>query len=293
MVRTDNGPEFLLTDFYQSSGIIHQISCCETPQQNGRVERRHQTILNIARALLFQSKLLITFWTYATMHATFIMNRTPTQVLKHKTPFETLYQQVPDYNDLKISGGLCYASTLAAHRNKFESGARKFVLLGYKLGVKGYILLDISNYNIFVSRNVVFYDHILPLNKDNTDSYKSLPYSAIDRSDAAQEFAALPDHDVSNLTTDTAPQETPDPNTSVSQPHIPRSSGRVRQPPLHLSDYYCNQSITSAYLPTSLGCKYPLSNCVSYVNLSPQYRHFALSITSDNEPTYAEPSGGR
>jgi len=37
-IRSDNGPEFLLPEFYASKGIIHQRSCVETPEQNGRVE---------------------------------------------------------------------------------------------------------------------------------------------------------------------------------------------------------------------------------------------------------------
>ncbi|MCI01909.1 peptide transporter PTR2, partial [Trifolium medium] len=47
ILRSDNGPEFMLNDFFAKKGIIHQKSCVETPQQNGRVERKHQHILNV------------------------------------------------------------------------------------------------------------------------------------------------------------------------------------------------------------------------------------------------------
>jgi hypothetical protein len=106
-LRSDNGPEFLLNSFYASKGIIHQKSCVETPQQNARVERKHQHILNIGRALLYQSKLPKTYWSYAILHATFIINRLTTPILQFSTPYQKLFDSTPDVTLFKVFGSLC------------------------------------------------------------------------------------------------------------------------------------------------------------------------------------------
>lgn len=67
-IRFDNGPEFKLNHLYSSKGIIHQTSCVEAPQQNV-VGRKHQHILNTARALMFQSNAPKCLWNYAVKHA--------------------------------------------------------------------------------------------------------------------------------------------------------------------------------------------------------------------------------
>ena len=40
-IRSENGTKFFMRDFFAKQGICHQLSCVETPQQNGVVERKH------------------------------------------------------------------------------------------------------------------------------------------------------------------------------------------------------------------------------------------------------------
>lgn len=122
-IRSDNGKEFLMTNFNKTKGIIHQTSCVETPQQNGVVERKHQHLLAVARALIFQAKLPKIFWNYAIAHAVFLINRLPSKVIKNETPYTLLYKQSPDISMLKVFGCLCYASTLTANRKKLDPRA--------------------------------------------------------------------------------------------------------------------------------------------------------------------------
>ena len=60
--RTDNARELNLGDFLASKDTIHQYSCVERPQQNAVVERKHQHLLKVARALFVQAECPLVVW---------------------------------------------------------------------------------------------------------------------------------------------------------------------------------------------------------------------------------------
>ncbi|CAA7032085.1 unnamed protein product [Microthlaspi erraticum] len=165
-LRSDNGTEFTsLTSYFQSEGISHETSCVGTPQQNGRVERKHRHILNVARALRFQAHLPIEFWGACIVTAGYLINRTPSSLLQGLTPFEMLYQKAPDYAHIRVFGSLCYAHNQLHKGDKFAPRSRKSVFVGYPYGKKGWRLFDLEKQTFFVSRDVVFCEDQFPFSQ--------------------------------------------------------------------------------------------------------------------------------
>ena len=163
MVRSDNGTEFMcLSSYFREKGIIHQTSCVGTPQQNGRVERKHRHILNVARALQFQASLPITFWGEAVMTAAYLINRTPTAIHKGHSPFEVLHGSQPDYTQLRVFGSACYTHRQAKDKDKFGEKSRLCIFVGYPFGKNGYKVFDMDRNEFIISRDVVFREDVFP-----------------------------------------------------------------------------------------------------------------------------------
>ncbi|CAL1361098.1 unnamed protein product [Linum trigynum] len=303
-----------MTDFFNHTGILHEQSCAETPQQNSKVERKHQHILSLARALKFQSNLPPAFWAVCVRHSVYLINKVPTIVLGNLTPYEKLYKQKPDLSDLKVFGCLCFASTLSNNRAKFDSRSRKGVFIGYQRGIKGYKIYDFSTHDVFVSRDVQFHENVFPFHNQNPDH--SPPYST--PSDPALYDDPSPnysptsqppitpqpltsDQDTS-FDTDDEPDSPPTSSNSPSPPPPPppvpqqplRKSTRVPKRPTHLQQYHCNllQQCSSTSHSTQLphtGMTSDLSSLLDYSTLSPTHKNFVSSISSIKEPeTYKE-----
>ena len=67
-IRSDNGSEFKnlqVEEFLEEEGIKHEFSAPYTPQQNGVVERKNMTLIDMARTMLGEFKTPECFWSEA------------------------------------------------------------------------------------------------------------------------------------------------------------------------------------------------------------------------------------
>ncbi|KAL2249557.1 UNVERIFIED_CONTAM: Retrovirus-related Pol polyprotein from transposon RE2 [Sesamum indicum] len=250
IIRTDNGTEFTSQKcqlFIQKHGILHQRTCVFTPQQNGIVERKHQHLLQLARALLFQAKMPLKFWTEAILTAAYLINRLPTLVLNWKTPFEILFKKPASYAHLRTFGCLCYASNNLPNKKKFDSRSYKCVFLGYGHGQKGYKVYDLASQSIFVTRDLVFHENYFPFESITSDNLACpLPIVPID-SDVFTNKEKESDININ---------EEPDIHTDDTQ--IRRSS-RQTSKPVWMKDFVCDFSYDT--MPTHITAFTPTYGC--------------------------------
>ena len=133
------------------------------------VERKDQHLLNIARALYFQSKVPISFWGNCINTAPFLSNRVFSPLLKFSTAYQLFFGKLPPYDALRVFGFFCYASTLPAHRTKFSLRAMAAMFVGYPVGYKGYKLYNLETRQFFINRDVKFYESVFLFHKDVHD----------------------------------------------------------------------------------------------------------------------------
>ena len=111
----------------------------------------------------------------------YLINRTPSSVLKEKTPYVVLHGQSPSYTHLCIFGPLCFARNLNTNGDKFASHSHWCVFMGYPYGQKGWKVYDLETHEIFVSRDVTFFENQFPFH--HTETAPTLSISITEEAD--------------------------------------------------------------------------------------------------------------
>ncbi|KAE8690319.1 hypothetical protein F3Y22_tig00110895pilonHSYRG00027 [Hibiscus syriacus] len=179
-LQTDNGGEFrFLEAITRKLGTQLRKSFPHTSQQNGVVERKHRHIVETSLTLLAQASMPLTFWSHAVLSAVYLINKMPSKSLGNISPYQKLYEKVPDYNFLKIFGCQCFPNLRVFNTHKLDFRSKACVFLGYSPIHHGYQCMD-EHGRIYVSRSVLFNEHIFPFahkavahKKDSDESIRS------------------------------------------------------------------------------------------------------------------------
>ena len=177
-LRTDNGGEYTsneFNEFLKREGIKHERSVPKTPGQNGVAERLNRTLVETVRAMLSSSRLPHTFWAEALSTAVYLKNR-------DMTPHEAWSGSKPNVKHLRVFGCMAYSHIPKDERSKLDSKAKQCILLGYSSTTKGYRLYDIKREQVFHSRDVVFDEMKLGIQKEQIEPVAENNYFGIDLS---------------------------------------------------------------------------------------------------------------
>jgi hypothetical protein len=158
--KTDRGGEFNSGAFMvlcSDHGIKRNTTTAYSPQQNGVVEQRNQTVMEMAHCLLKSMRVLPgRFWGEPVKAAVYLLNQSLTRSLNGKTPFEAWLERKPSVQHLHTFGCVAYAKRIGLRVTKLADRSTPSVFLGYEPGTKGYRVYDPVNNKLIVTRDVIF-----------------------------------------------------------------------------------------------------------------------------------------
>jgi transposase InsO family protein len=110
-IRSDNGTEFKnsqIEGFLEEEGIKHEFSSPYTPKQNGVVERKNRTLMDMVRTMFEEYKTSDWFWAEALNTACYSINRLYLHRILKKTSYELLTGKKPNVSYFRFFGSKCF-----------------------------------------------------------------------------------------------------------------------------------------------------------------------------------------
>ncbi|KAG6470352.1 hypothetical protein ZIOFF_071420 [Zingiber officinale] len=185
-LRIDSRGEFTSNEFSSfccENDIKRELSCAETPQQNGAAERKIRHLTETCKSWLHAKNLSKAFWVEGMMCAANVINRLPQSPTNKKSPYELMFGKKPNVKHMRVFDSICYVHVPESKRSKLDAKARKCIFVGYDEREKGWKFLDPTSHRFVVSRDVVFdevswYYGVAPVNGDS----KSFEHKSINLS---------------------------------------------------------------------------------------------------------------
>ena len=212
-IRSDNGTEFKNTRFdafYSDQGLEHQYSSPDTPQQNGVVEKKNQTLVEMARTMLDEHRTPRKYWAKAVNTACYVSNRIFLRAFMHKTSYELRFGRQPHVDHLRVlkEGNL----------DKFEYCSSDGIFLGYASHSRAYCVLLIDS-NIVRETCEVTFDKTTPCNASVFEDKFGTSIFEDEEEEAAEGDAEATTHAVDPVASATSSDDDdgPDPTTSTSR----------------------------------------------------------------------------
>jgi hypothetical protein len=158
-IRSDNGSEFKnlqVEEYLEEEGIKHEFSAPYTLHQNGVVERKNMSLIDMVRTMLGEYKTPERFWLEDVNTACHAINWLYLHRLLKKTSYELLTGNKPNVSYFCVFGSKCYILVRKGRHSKFAPKAVEGFLLGYDSNTKAYRVFNKSSGLVEVSSDVVF-----------------------------------------------------------------------------------------------------------------------------------------
>lgn len=220
-MRSDRGGEFTSNEFKEfckTNEIRRPLTVPRSPQQNGVVERKNRTILNMARSMLKTKRMPKEFWAEAVDCAVYLSNRCPTKSVWNKTPQEAWSGRKPSVSHLRVFGSIGYTHVPDQERSKLDDKSKRYIFIGYDSSSKGYKLYNPNSGKMVISRDVEFDEEdFWDWSSQEEEKYDFFPF--------------LEDEEESRNEEVTTPSPSP---TNSSTPSSSSSRGSSREMPPHM-----------------------------------------------------------
>ena len=159
-IQMDRGSEFVkdeLISWCDANGIELQLTAPYLPSQNGVTEWMNRTLVELACAMLTDSKLPLFLWELAVAHAAYLRNLSFTSAKPGATPYQGWTGKKPNVSHLrKFSAPIWVLLQGQSIQKKMLPKSQCHAYVGYDDGSKAIKYYNAATKNILLSRNFRF-----------------------------------------------------------------------------------------------------------------------------------------